>query len=162
MAVLMGGSAVAATDGVLGSTSSGTTTVSITKTERVAISGMSDIALPPWSTGGPSPTGSTGGCVFSTTGRYRVTASSANTTGADFRLSNGLDFIVYSVEWIDAAGLTSMTAGTALTGRTGDAISQTCGGTLPANVVVKIDVGPMQAAASGAYTDTLTVLVAPE
>jgi hypothetical protein len=163
MALTMGSSAFAATDGVLGLTSVGTTIVSITKGDQALITGMLDIALPPWSTGSPAPAGATTACVFSTTGNYQVTTSSANTSGNDYRLTDGFGFIIYTVEWNDGvAGLQPMVGGTALAGQVGDGASQNCGGALPATVAVGIAVGEMNAAAAGAYTDTLTVLIAPE
>ncbi len=145
-----------------GPRSSGTTVVSISKVDRVRISGISDISLSSWSAGGPTPSGVTSFCVFSSTGRYQVAASSAHSSGADFRLTNGSDFVVYSVQWDSGSTRTPMTSGTPLTHRTGDAIDLSCAGRSPAAVVVGTVEGQMGSAPAGRYTDTLTVLVAPE
>ncbi len=163
VAMMMGSSAFAATDGVLGLNSVGTTIVSITKGDLALITGMADILLPPWTNGSPAPSGATTSCVFTSTGNYQVTTSSANTAGANYRLFDGFGFIVYTVEWNDGtAGLQAMVGGTALPGQIGDGASQNCGGGFPATVAVGITVGQMNGAAAGAYTDTLTVLIAPE
>ena len=47
MVALAAGTTLAATDGVLGLTSLGTTIVTITKGDQAQITGMGDIALPP-------------------------------------------------------------------------------------------------------------------
>ncbi len=159
---LAGSPGLAATDGVLGPRSSGTTVVSISKVDRVRVSGISDIALSSWSAGGPTPSGATGFCVFSSTGHYQVVASSAHSSGANFRLTNGSDFVVYSVQWGSGSKTTPMTSGTPLTHRTGDADDPSCAGRLPAAVVVRAVEAQMGSAPSGRFTDTLTVLVAPE
>jgi hypothetical protein len=152
-----------ATDGTLGLTSVGTTQVSIIKGDVALITGLSDIVMPPWSTGDPAPAGAANSCVFTSTGNYQVTASSANTTGTDFRMTDGFNFIVYTVQWNDGiSGLTGVTGGTALVGRVGDGASQNCGGALPATVQVGVTVGEMNAAPTGNYLDTLTLLIAPE
>jgi hypothetical protein len=164
MVTLAAGTAVAATDGVLGLTSTGDTIVSITKGEQALITGMLDIALAPWTTGQPAPAGATTSCIYTTTGQYQVTTSSLYTTGVDYRLSDGVGgFIVYTVDWNDGiAGLQPMAGGTALVGQQGDAVSQNCGGVNPATIAVAITVGEMNGAPVGIYADTLTVVIAPE
>ena len=152
----------AATQGKLGASSTGTAVVSIAKVDRVLITGMSDIALGPWSNGDSDSTGTTLACVYSSTGRYRVTAFSVHTEGSSFRLSNGAEFIDYSVEWKSPGESASLGAGQAFTGLTGDATSLTCAGAQPVSIVVKVGAGEMERADTGLYSDTLTVLVAPE
>ena len=159
---LAGSPGLAATDGVPGSRSSGTTVVSISKVDRVRISGISDISLSSWSAGGPTPSGATGLCIFSSSGRYQVAASSAHSSGSDFRLTNGSDFVVYSVHWDSGSKTTPMTSGTPFSQRTSDADDLSCAGRLPAAVVVRAVEAQMGSAPAGRYTDTLTVLVAPE
>ncbi len=164
MVTLAAGTALAATDGVLGLSSAGTTIVSITKGDQALITGMLDIALAPWTTGQPAPAGATSACVFTTTGLYQVTTSSANTTGVDYRLFDGVGgFIVYTVDWNDGIiGPQAMTGGTALPTQAGDAALQDCGGATPATVSVDITAGEMNGATVGVYADTLTVVIAPE
>jgi hypothetical protein len=163
MVALAAGTALAATDGVLGLTSTGDTIVSITKGEQALITGMADIALAPWTTGQPAPAGATTACVYTTTGQYQVTTSSLYTTGSDYRLSDGIgNFVVYTVDWNDGVGAQPMTGSTAMLGRQGDAVSQNCGGVNPATVSVGIGVGAINGAPVGMYADTLTMVIAPE
>ncbi len=161
--LLFSTAAVAATDGTLGLTSTGTTDISIIKGDTAQITGLSDVVLAPWTTGDPAPVGSTAACVYTSTGAYQMTATSSNGAGAAFRLTDGSNFITYAVRWNDgSAGLQLAANGTALTGQVGDAASTTCGGATPATVQVSIGAGAMGAAPTGNYGDTLTVLIAPE
>ncbi len=153
----------ASSDGVLGLTSIGTTIVSITKGDVAMISGLGDIALAPWANGQPAPAGLTTACVFTSTGNYQVTATSAFTTGSDFRLSDGINFVTYTASWNDGvSGVAGLTGGTPMVGQVGDAVSMTCGGATPAQVIVNITNPNMVGAAVGTYSDTLTLLIAPE
>ena len=158
------GTAQAASDGLLGLSSIGTTDVTITKGELAQITGLTNIALAPWNTGSPAPAGAATACVYTSTGNYQVTASSANTSGVDFRLFDGaLNFIVYTMSYNDGViGPQAMTSGVVQVGQTGDAVSVTCGGGFPATIAVAITVPVMTAAPVGAYSDTLTLLIAPE
>jgi hypothetical protein len=162
-ALFISTSAMAATDGTLGLSSTGTTDISIIKGDTAQITGLTDILLAPWTTGDPAPVGTASACVYTSTGAYSMTATSANGAGAAFRLTDGTNFIAYAVRWNDgAAGLQLTTNGTPLTTQAGDAASTTCGGATPATVQVSIGVGAMAAAPTGTYGDTLTVLIAPE
>ena len=162
-ALLVSTTATAATGGTLGLTSTGTTDISIIKGDTAQITGLTDIILAPWTTGDPAPAGTSPACVYTSTGSYQMTATSANGTGGTFRLTDGTNFINYTVSWNDGvAGLQATTNGTPLTGRTGDAVSTTCGGATPATVQVNITNGQMAGAPTGTYGDTLTVLIAPE
>jgi len=156
---LAGSPGLAATEGVSGPMSSGTLVVSISKVDRLQISGISDILLSRFSAG---PSGVTNFCVFSSSGRYQVAASSAHSSGTNFRLTNGSDFVVYSVQWNSGSNTTPMASGTPLTHRTGDAVDPGCGGRLPAAVLVRTAEANTSSAPAGRYTDTLTVLLAPE
>ncbi len=161
IAALSSGSALAASDGFLGLNSTGTSLLSITKGDQAQITGMADIAMPAWTAGSPAPAGSTSACVYTTTGAYQVTTSSANTTGTNYRLFDGaLDYIVYTVQWNDGSGAVAMTGSTVLTTQTGSTILG-CGGT-NATIAVGITTPVMVAAPVGVYADTLTVLIAPE
>ena len=162
-ALLLSTAATAATDGTLGLTSTGTTVVSIVKGDTAQITGLTDIVLVPWSTGDPAPVGSANACVYTSTGLYQMTATSANGVGPTFRMTDGLAFIDYAVGWNDgAAGLQVASNGVALLGQVGDAASTTCGGATPASVQVNITVANMNGAPTGAYGDTLTVIIAPQ
>ncbi len=162
-ALLLSTTAHSATDGTLGLTSTGTTDISIIKGDTAQITGFVDIVLAPWTTGDPAPAGSSPACVYTSTGTYQMTATSANGVGTTFRLTDGTNFINYGVQWNDGVGGFAATSnGTPLAGLTGDAVSTTCGGATPATVQVNITVGQMNAAPTGSYGDTLTVLIAPQ
>src|SRR5262249_45675381 len=95
------GLALAATQGTLGSTSTGPATINSTKGAAVQISGLSDFSFPPSATT-PAPIEQTA-CVYSTTGSYTVVATSSHATGGTFRLNNGANFITYGVNWFDVS-----------------------------------------------------------
>jgi hypothetical protein len=159
-----GTTALAASDGALDLTSTGDTIVSITKGDVAQITGMGDIGLAPWTNGQPAPAGLTSACVFSSTTNYQVTATSANTGGTNFRLRDGgTNFIVYTVQWNDGngGGPAAVAGGTPLTARVGSNVAG-CGGTTPAQVLVAITNGAMNGAAVSSYSDTLTLVIAPE
>jgi hypothetical protein len=161
-ALLISTSAMAASDGTLGLTSFGSTDISIVKGDSAQITGLTDIVLTPWTNGDPAPVGTTNACVYTSTGAYGMTATSANGAGAIFRLTDGTNFIDYAVSWNDGSGLAAASNGVALTGRVGDAVSTTCGGATPATVQVNIATPDMASSPTGTFGDTLTVLIAPE
>jgi len=158
------GTAYSAENGSLGATSSGSLDVSVEVADRVQISGLDDIDF-----GAYGGTGSLDGndafCVYRNgTGAYDVTINSAQADSGDFRLSDGSNFITYSVTFNDDAAITGGTdvsSGDSLAGN-GSANSLTCGGANNASLGVSIAEDALQAAASGDYTDTITLVVAPQ
>src|SRR6185312_11899402 len=98
-ALSLPGVAIAATQGTLGSTSTGSVSISATVPGRVQISGLTDIAF-----GTVDPTSaasqSENVCVWSnTSGRgYQVTATGSGASNA-FTLTDGTNTLPYSVEW---------------------------------------------------------------
>lgn len=163
--ILSSGTAIAATQGNLGATSTGTLDITITKADQARITSVTDINLGTWTIATGAPTGFDDVCVYTSTGSYEVTTTSANNTGASYRLYDGsANYIVYTVNWNDATGGggAAMTHGTAMTGQTGDSTSETCSGGQNASVQVDITNANMIAAVAGTYTDTLTMVVAPE
>ncbi len=156
-------SVFSATDGSLGTTSSGVSSLSITKVNSVKITGVEDIAF--GSVVAAPNKSSFDVCIYSTTGSYNIRASSANGTGTNFRLHSSGNYIVYDVEWNNAASGTSGTnqdhnvTSSTLTGA--DSSSQSCGGGDNARVFVEVDGTSFNSAAIGTYTDTLTLLITP-
>ena len=161
------GSAIAATQGTLGSTSTGSVSISATVPGRVQISGLTDIAF-----GTVDPTSAASQseniCVWSnTSGRgYQVTATGSGASNA-FTLTDGTNTLPYSVEWAGSSGQSSGTAlstGTALGSLTSTAINPTCsaGPSASASLVVKMTAASLQAAVASSYTGTLTLVVAPQ
>lgn len=159
-------SALAATDGSLGSTSTGDFDITITINELVRISGLSDVAF-----------GTYGGtgilqdnqniCVYTNDAAadYKITLDNPNNSGT-FELADGTNKIAYSVLFNDAAGTTgqtAVTAGSALTAQSGantSSIDCSVGGD-SANVEVSIAEGDLQAAPIGSYTGTLQLVLEP-
>jgi hypothetical protein len=160
--------AIAATQGTLGATSTGSIAISASVPNRARITGLTDVAF---TSQDPNTAASNAQsiCVWSNTATkgYTVTAS-GNGTGSAFTLSGGSGLTVpYSVAWNATTGQTSGTAlgtGTASAGLTSAATHQTCAtGTTSASLVVGIstaDLGTMQATTS--YTGTLTLVVTPQ
>lgn len=157
------GSAYSANDGSLGATSTGDLDVSVEIADRVQISGLNDIDFGAYA-GSGDLNGGDAFCVYRNgTGAYSVTITSAEAAGGSFRLSNGTDFIPYSVSFnddADIAGGSAVSAGDTLNGA-GHASSVSCGGSSNASIGVSIAASALQAAPSGVYTDTITLLVEP-
>lgn len=158
----------AATQGNIGSTSTGTVSISASVPARVRISGLSDVAFT-----NQDPTADASNaqdvCVWSNTATkgYRITATGSGASNA-FTLSNASLTVPYSVEWDDSSGQTTgtaMTSGTALTGLISTATNPNCspGPSETASLIVKMSAADLQRMqASTNYTGTLTLVVAPE
>jgi len=154
----------AATEDGLGSTSGGTAAVSLDIVDLMVVSGIGDIGLGAYvGTGGLA--GNDDMCVYRNgTGSYKVKLTSANQSGGAFRLNTGANYITYTVDWTDngTAGTTAgVTSDVEETGQGGHATSQTCGGSPNANLAVSVAEAALQAAPTGSYTDTVTILVTP-
>ena len=169
------GSALAATDGTLGGTSTGTSDLTVNVPLRALITGVADLdfssELTTWN-GADDVTLTDSVCVFTSGGAYEVTASGSGTANA-FTVTDGSTLISYTVEWDDSAGASS---GTALT--TGVQSSANFAGTTTlsdctptptnnATFIVTMDgssgTDDLASATTGVnYTGTLTLLVTPE
>jgi hypothetical protein len=165
---LNAGQASAATQGSLGSTSTGSIGISASVPSRARITGLSDVAF---TNQDPATAASNAQdvCVWSNTATkaYTITATGSGTASA-FTLSNGTGTVPYSVAWASTAGQTSgsaLTAGTASASLTSAATNQNCSSapTASASLIVGIStagLGTMSAGSS--YTGTLTLLVTPQ
>jgi len=169
------GGAMAATDGTLGGTSTGTSSLTVNVPLRALITGVADLnfssALTTWN-GADDVTLTDSVCVFTSGGAYEVTASGSGAANA-FTVTDGSTLVSYTVEWDDAAGASS---GTALS--TGVQSSANFAGTTtlsdctptPTNNATFIVTmngssgsNDLASATTGAnYTGTLTLLVTPE
>ena len=155
----------ALTQGSLGTTSTGTVDITITKTAGVQITDLANFTFGSV-TAAPAAINDDI-CVFSNnSGGYSITATSTNASGTTFRLNDGsTGYINYSVKWNDVAGTTGSTSlgsGTNLTTQSGaNAVDPTCGGGTNANLEVTIDSTTFSTAPTGAYTDVLTILISP-
>jgi hypothetical protein len=165
--------AFAATQGTLGSTSTGTVNLSITKSVQAQISDLSDMTLANWSVGDGAVTLFSNACIYSSTGSYKVTATGSGLANA-FTISSGLNTIPYTVTW-NAGGQGNLAnTGTSLTSNiqstnfaNANTTNATCSGGGAGNdtarVVVGITQANMNSAASSStpYTGTLTMLITP-
>jgi hypothetical protein len=168
MGLLAQGSASAATQGTLGSTSTGSVTINASVPNRIELTGLTDVSF---LNQDPSVAASNAQnvCVWSNTSTkgYNVTASGSGTASA-FTLSSGSLTVPYSVEWSQTSGQSAGTAlatGTALTGLKSTATNATCssGAISSASLIVKMSTSNLQTMqAATTYTGTLTLVVAPE
>lgn len=107
-------------------------------------------------------------CVFSQTanGGYNIRAFGSGTGGA-FTLASGGNSLAYEVQWSATSGQTAgtmLTANTTLTGLTSAATHQVCNNGPPttASLIVVLRAADLTGAIAGAYSGTLTLVVAPE
>ena len=163
---LAGSSAWAATQGSVGTTSTGTVGLSVTIGTLARISDLDDLDLGNF-TGSGDLSDNDDLCVWSSgsTG-YNITATGSGTAGA-FTLGAGAELVIYTVEWDDTSGQTSgtsLTSGSALTGQTTAAATTDCnaGASPSASLIVKVTESEMLGKSAAGFTGTLTLVVAPE
>lgn len=165
---LASGAALGATQGSLGSTSTGSVAIGASVPNRVQISGLTDVSFANQDPATPAANAQNV-CVWSNTSTkgYNVTASGSG-AGSAFTLANGAATVPYSVEWSASSGQasgTALTSGSALTGLTSTATNANCasGPSSTASLIVKISTASLQnMQAATNYTGTLTLVVAPE
>lgn len=162
---LSGAMAHAATQGSLGTTSTGTIDVSAQKLAGVRISGLADIVFPASATAPAAQADAL--CIYATPGTYTIRATSSNAVGTTFRLhSTASNYISYGVTWYNAEASGTATAlGSGQVSSTitnGNQTATDCGGTNNARVELAVDGPTFLSAPVGTYTDTLTLLVAPQ
>lgn len=167
--LLANGVALAATQGTLGATSTGSITITASVPNRTQITGLTDINF---TNADPSTaaTSTQNDCVWSNTATkgYSIKATGSGTSGAFTLASGALTPVPYNVQWSQSSGQTSgssLTAGTALAGQVSTATTPTCssGPSTTSSLIVSIastDLQNMVAATS--YTGTLTLLVTPQ
>jgi hypothetical protein len=168
MLALLSSGAQAATQGSLGTTSTGSISINASVPNRIQLTGLTDVAFT-----NQDPTVAAANaqnvCVWSnsSTKGYYVTASGSGAASA-FTLANGALTVPYAVEWAGSSAQTSgtaLTTATALHGLTSTATNPTCGSgpTSTASLIVKMSSADLQAMQPATtYTGTLTLVVAPE
>ena len=167
-ALIAHGPAFAATQGSLGTTSTGSISIGASVPNRVQLSGLTDVSFANQDPATPAANAQNV-CVWSNTSTkgYNVTASGSG-AGSAFTLANGALNVPYSVEWAGSSGQssgTALTSGSALTGLTSTATNATCsaGASSSASLIVRISSANLQGMqAATTYTGTLTLVVAPE
>jgi len=177
VAMMAATGAWAATDGTLGTTSTGVSALTVNIPLRALITDVDDLdftsSLASWD-GSSNVTLTDSVCVFTSGGNYQVTASGDENSGFFVGDQGGTeDFIEYSVQWAATAGGSS---GTALTHNTistsnfaGTTTLSNCQGTPTNNAtfIVTLDGSTgsdslSNAAAATNYTGNLTLVITPE
>jgi spore coat protein U-like protein len=159
-ALVVSGSALAASDGTLGTSSAGESIVTIIKDNAVLISDVNDIDLGAHAALAADAVESDDVCIFSSTTNYNVTIDSAN---GGFRLMDGTEEIPYGLTWSANGGTAATVAdGTAITGLAGNSTSLDCASGTNATFEVTVASADFNSAVPGSYSDTLTLTVAPE
>lgn len=147
--------AFGASDGTLGSDSTGTTDVSVTIGDLVQVSVEQDVGLT--HTTGSNSNGSTGVCVYrNSDADVAVTLTSANATGTTFRMADGTNYIPYAVDFDGARD-----SGTQFIVSDENNTSSNCGGVYSHSLDVQALAADLDAAGAGTYLDTITILVEP-
>ena len=168
VALLAQGNASAATQGSLGSTSTGSISIGASVPNRVQLTGLTDVSFVNQDPASAA-TNAQNVCVWSNTSTrgYNVTATGSG-AGSAFTLANGALTVPYSVQWSGSSGQASGTAlatGAPLSGLTSTARNATCsaGPGSTASLIVNISASSLQGMlAATTYTGTLTLVVAPE
>lgn len=153
--VVVSGDTTALTQGTAGASSEGSLSIQLSIPALVKIQGLQDIDLGSY-TGAGDLQGASNACVKRNgAGTYSVTASSINA----FALT-GSASVPYDVTW----GGQPLGQGVVLAGQIPEAVAlqEVCGATAMNKVGVRVQAADLQAAPSGAYTDTLTLIVVPE
>jgi len=160
----------AVTQGTTGATSTGTVDVQMIVLEEVKVSNLADIDLGTFTPNGTNETSNQAFCIYyGNSANVDLTLSSANTAGPGFQLANAGNFIAYTAE-IDndpTAGITyvahteaaTVQYGIATTGANDDCVTATFD-TTDIRLTVA-DAGTPLAVPNATYTDTITLLVAP-
>jgi len=147
-------SALAASNGELGSPSIGSTQISVTKDEAVMLSDVHDINLGIHSAVVSNLVGGDEMCVYSSSEKYSVMAS---TLSGGFNLL-GPGSIPFSLEWNGeplAHGLQSQTM-------FGDSVNFNCNGSQNASLLAIVQATDFNAAESGFYSEIVTLTIEPQ
>ncbi|MBP9837191.1 MAG: hypothetical protein KBC84_00605 [Proteobacteria bacterium] len=155
---------IAANDGQIGTTSSGSVNISLSIPKLIRIKNLADVSFPTYSGSGDlSFNKDITIAVNYSTGGYRITATGSG-AGNAFMVIDGSKQVPYSVLFNKQTGVTgasALTPGTSLTGLTG-AVKPIGSTVLNANYQVKFLDANLQAIEAGNYSGILTLVVAPE
>jgi hypothetical protein len=170
-ALVAGGAAApagAATQGPIGSSSSGIISITASVPKLAQITGLTDVTF---SNVSPTTaaTNAQNDCVWSNTATkgYTITATGSGTSGA-FTLSSSGATVPYSVQWSATSGQstgTTLAPGVASAALTSTATTPGCvlGPATTSSLIVSIAAADLQSmVATNSYTGTLTLLVNPQ
>lgn len=145
----------ATTDGQIGATSTGSTTITVIIPSRVRVMGFNDITLGTFS--GGALTGSSPACVSRNgPGSYSVTMTSANGSFA-LKSTTQAATIPYTVAWADNTIAYDKPVGPF----PGDNASLAACAPVSDRLTVTVPPAHMDVAQPGAYADTLRIMVTP-
>lgn len=165
-------SAIASTQGFTGVTSQGAISLSLHKASMVRISNLSDM-LVNWTDTDGDVVWRNDICVYSTRGNggYTVTATGASNDDGAFVMRNGENTVPYNITWNDGGGGNLSDEGIALlpgvpSGMLSHASTDnsSCSGGTPgptARLLITIPRSNIEAVHDGNYSETLTLLLAP-
>lgn len=161
--VALSGVSMAATNGTVGATSTGTVVINATIPKLIRITGLADVTMVL-----PAPvdddlgytaaaTGASTACVRQngTGAKYGILATSAN---SGFNLKSGTLTVPYTVKW----GGSALAYSSNLAGQTPDSTSLGSCVAVANKLQVEISASALNDALAGTYTDTVTLVVTPE
>lgn len=160
--VLGAGSAVAATDGTLGATSTGNLNVILGVPDMVKITKLNDINLGTYA--GVNMVGSDDVCVYHNgASTYNITISGTGPANA-LQLKNGsaTATIPFTATYFDGVSTSAVVPAVALTNRqNASTTSMSCSGGTNASMNVSVQSVDIESAPVDTYTETVTMTVAP-
>ena len=162
---LLPANAMAASDGTIGTTSTGTAVISVTIPKLIRARSFSDFNMSA-SYPGTGDLNANDDLNISTnyaTAGYRLTGTGTGASSA-FTVTDGTQTIAYNAYFNDVSGTTGRVAlatGTPLTAQTG-AATTLASATLNANLSIEMLQANLQAVNAGAYTGTITLVFTPE
>ncbi len=159
---LSSASVMAATQGLLGTSSTGTIDINLDIDPLVMVSNLGDINLGTYS-GAGNLTGTDTFCVYRNgAGNYNITMNGSGAADAYLLNDGGTNNLAYTVSFTNGSA-NAMTTLTPLAAQTGaNTTSTNCGGTDNVSVGVTVANAALAAAPAGTYTGSLTIIVAPE
>jgi hypothetical protein len=133
---------------------------------KVRVSGLSDVTFGSVSNLEADAVQSQSVCLFAHSNRYSIRADGSGSNGA-FVLSSGAANLAYEVRWNSQAGQangTALSPGAVLGGLTTSAQNQNCASGPPttASLILILPATALSTATEGAYSGTLTLIVAEE
>lgn len=158
---LLSSSAYAATDGTVGTTSTGTALIQVVIPKLIRARSFADFTTASYPGTGDINQNDDLNVSKNYTGTYKVKATAS---GGAFTLTDGSQTIAYAPYFNDQTGVTgrvAMTYNTDVTGQTGSATTLGAS-TLNANLSVEILEADLQAVNAGTYSSTISLVFAPE
>lgn len=160
---LASGSVMAATQGTLGTSSTGDLDITLDIQALVQVNNLDDLDLGSFSGGATDLTGTDTFCVYRNGGGNFDIVMTGDGAASAFTLTDGSSTLPYAVDFTNAATTTAMTTNTLLAGQANaDTTSTTCAGGDNMSVTVTVAAGDLSAAPAGTYGGTLTMTVSPE